>query len=345
MISRYNAVIAAAALHRLGNKYNEEGYFLSDRNLELNDELTDIMLSYFFSPFKTEEYYHFYHDSDLNLNEVYHFVEAIFDNPDSLFEQSVNLSKHLYEQSTHPNIKGGEFYTVYLPGCMLDGEEVEAIGLFKSENKETFLKVVDEDMHYNLKTENGININKLDKGCLIFNKEHDEGYIVAIVDNTNRGLEAHYWIDDFLHIQQRQDEYFNTHNILSMCKNFVTKELPEQFEVTKADQADLLNKSVQFFKEKEKFDIDEFNQEVIAQPEVIEKFQEFKTQYQEEHDMELPNQFDISATAVKKQARVFKSVIKLDKNFHIYVHGNRELIERGEDERGTFYKVYFKEEM
>lgn len=45
-----------------------------------------------------------------------------------------------------------------------------------------------------------------------------------------------------------------------------------------------------------------------------------------------------------KQARVFKSVIKLDKNYHIYIHGDRQLIEQGEDNKGKFYKVYYKEE-
>ena len=45
-----------------------------------------------------------------------------------------------------------------------------------------------------------------------------------------------------------------------------------------------------------------------------------------------------------RRSRRSKSVIKLDKNFHIYVHGNRELIEQGEDEKGKYYKVYFKEE-
>ena len=38
-------------------------------------------------------------------------------------------------------------------------------------------------------------------------------------------------------------------------------------------------------------------------------------------------------------------VIKLDKNFHFYVHGSRELIEQGVDEEGRkFYKIYYKEE-
>ena len=54
--------------------------------------------------------------------------------------------------------------------------------------------------------------------------------------------------------------------------------------------------------------------------------------------------FTISESAVKKQARSLKSVIKLDKNFHIYIHGDRELIEKGEDKKGKFYKVYYQEE-
>lgn len=29
----------------------------------------------------------------------------------------------------------------------------------------------------------------------------------------------------------------------------------------------------------------------------------------------------------KKQNRSFKSIIRLDKNFHIYIHGDRKLIE------------------
>ena len=49
---------------------------------------------------------------------------------------------------------------------------------------------------------------------------------------------------------------------------------------------------------------------------------------------------------MKRQARVFKSVLKLDKNFHIYIHGDRDRIERGVDERTgrKFYKIYYDEE-
>jgi hypothetical protein len=332
-------------LHKVGSKVEDEGIQFSKSELRTNDSLNNVLLNYFLSPFKSDEFYHLYHDSDIKYNEVYGFVSEIFDNPNSLYEQSVNLAKHLYEQSVHPKIKSGEFYTVYFKDCIIDNNTVDAVGLFKSENKDTFLKIYPSVDGFDIESEKGININKLDKGCLIFNMERENGYVVAVVDNSSKGAEAQYWMDDFLHVLQRKDEYYNTHNVLSLCKNFVTKELPQQFDVSKADQIDFLNKSVKFFKEKDSFEMDEFANEVIVQPDVIESFNKYRSDYQREHDIDFADNFAISETAVKKQARVFKSVIKLDKNFHIYIHGNRELIEQGIDEKGRkFYKIYYQEE-
>ena len=83
----------------------------------------------------------------------------------------------------------------------------------------------------------------------------------------------------------------------------------------------------------------------VAQHSVIESFKRFKNDFQRENDIEVSDSFSISETAVKKQARAFKSVIKLDKNFHIYIHGKRELIEQGVDADGRkYYKIYYKEE-
>jgi hypothetical protein len=86
--------------------------------------------------------------------------------------------------------------------------------------------------------------------------------------------------------------------------------------------------------------------QVLAHEQGIESFKRFKKNYEDEFETEIRDSFLISDTAVKKQARVFKSVLKLDKNFHIYIHGNKELIEKGYDEemKMSFYKVYFKEE-
>ena len=344
MIYGENSSLIVASLHLVGNKSVEDGIILSKSNLDIKDELKGLLINYFLSPFSSEELFELYHDSGIEFNVVYGAASRIFDDPDSLHEQSVNLAKHLYEQSTHPKIKGGEFYTVYFKDCNVDGDTVDAVGLFKSENKDTFLKVLHEGGHFNLKSEQGINIKKLDKGCLIFNKERENGYVVAVVDNTNRGIEAQYWMDDFLHVRQRKDGYANTQNAMALAKNFVTKALPEQFEVSKADQIDLLNRSLEFFKEKETFDMEEFANEVIEQPEVIESFHNFKREYESGNDIVFDDNFAISNYAFKKQQRSYKRVIRLDRKIQIIIDGNRDNVEQGEDERGKYYKVYYNDE-
>jgi len=349
--------IANVVVHRVGNKETSEGYVLSSKSLKVSEEMQDLLVRYFLTPFKAEEYYHLYDDTNLQLNAVYQSVSAIFDEPECLWEESARLAKHLYDSSTHPNIKGGDFFVVYFESCQFNGEMMDAVGLFKSENKEQFLKVMHSDEEwsrqqgdesasaiFDLDIDKGINVNKLDKGAIIFNSERDKGFVVSVVDGTNRGLDAVYWKDTFLHVLQRQDEFYNTHQVMQAYKKFVTDELPQQYEMSRADQADLLNKSVNFFKQNESFDMDDFTRDVIGQPEVIDSFQQYRQQYEQEYDVQLPDQFDISEGAVKKQARSYKSVIKLDKNFHIYVHGDRKLIEQGEDEKGKFYKVYYHEE-
>lgn len=344
MISAVETKICNVVLHKVGNKLRDENYLLSNKQLHHYETIKDDLINYFVLPFTSDEYYQLYNDSGIEYNVVYGATNIIFDNPESLYEQSVNLAKHLYEQSTHPKIKGGEFYTVYFKDCLLDGETVDAVGLFKSENKDTFLKVLREGGNFNLESEQGINIKKLDKGCLIFNKDRENGYVVAVVDNTNRGVEAQYWIDDFLHVRQRKDEYANTENVMAMAKQFITKELPKEFVVPKADQIDLLNRSLQFFKEKDSFDMEEFANEVIEQPEVIESFKSYKKSYEEEHATEIDDSFTISQHAFKKQQRSYKRIIRLDKKIQIIIDGNRDHVEQGEDEKGKYYKVYYNTE-
>lgn len=346
------------ALHRVGNKETDEGYVLSGREATLTEALQDLLVRYLISPFKVEEYYHLWHEDGLEMNALWTAARAIFSDPESLLEESQHIARHLYDACTHPNIKSGDLFVVYFSQCQLNGESMDALGIFKSENKSQFLKVMHDEEEWSREAENrsasavfrmeidkGIDIGKLDKGALIFNSEGDKGFVVSVVDTTNRGMDAIYWKDNFLGVKQRQDEYYNTHQVMQAYKKFVTDELPTQFQdVSRADQADLLNRSVDFFKQNDNFEMSDFERDVLGQEEVIESFKQYREQFEEEHGVEIADSFAISEGAVKKQARSYKSVIKLDKNFHIYVHGDRRLIEQGEDEKGKFYKVYYEEE-
>jgi hypothetical protein len=349
MISFFGTSLLEFSVHKVGNKLLDESLSLSSHPLKVNDEILDgLLMNYFLKPFeKAIETYRFYHPTeDLHLNEVFHFAEIIFNNETEIHKSSQEIAKHLYDMSNHPKIKSGELYVCHFANLQVDGELLDAIGIFKSESKEPYLKVIQQAKEFEINYEQeAINIKKLDKGCLIFNVEKEEGYRVAIVDQTN-STEAAYWIDDFLKLKIRNDNYTQTNTVLKVYKDFVTHKIDDEFEISKTDKIDLLNRSIKYFKEKEHFDLDEFSNEVLANEQGIKSFKKFKSNYEDEYDTAIGDSFLISDSAVKRQARAFKSVLKLDKNFHIYIHGNKELIEKGYDEqmKMNYYKVFFREE-
>lgn len=349
MITFFETSLNQISVHRVGNKVQDEFYILSEQPLNIEDDvLKSLLIKYFLPPFeKTNEVYRFTHSSgDLNLNELFHFSSMMFSDEASFHELSGNIAKYLYEISNHPKIKAGELYISYFKDLQMEGELLDAIGIFKSESKESYLKVNPRQGGFALSyEEDAINIQKLDKGCLIFNTEKEEGYRVMLIDQTNRN-DAAYWKDDFLQLKIRNDSFNKTNATLGVYKNFITNKLDDKFDISKADKIDLLNRSMKYFKEKDSFDLDEFSEEVIENPKAIESFKKFSREYNEEFDAGIDQPFDISGAAVKKQSRVFKSVLKLDRNFHIYIHGNKELIEKGfdDDKSMNYYKVYFKEE-
>ena len=225
---------------------------------------------------------------------------------------------------------------------MVDGKSTNAIGLFKSENKDTFLKIYSKDDDFEIEADNGININKLDKGCLIFNLEKENGYIVAVVDNTNKGSEAKYWTDDFLHVRPRKDSFNQTQNMLSLCKSFVSQ-LPD--ENGKVAKATYMNRSIEALKE-ESVNVNTFAEQVFETPELVSDFKQYKETFQKERDIEIDDTFETTSAAIKRRATGTMTTIKLDKNFDINVHGGEQYIERGYDEeRGMYYyQLFFREE-
>ena len=62
-------------------------------------------------------------------------------------------------------------------------------------------------------------------------------------------------------------------------------------------------------------------------------------------DLKFEN-FEISSNAVKETKKKFKSVLKLDKNFSVYIHGNRDYVVKGFDEERqmNYYQLYFNDE-
>ncbi|RYZ52491.1 MAG: nucleoid-associated protein [Sphingobacteriales bacterium] len=347
MILITDAKLQGLTTHFIGNKASGETLTLSKEPVELeNQELKQVLLHYFLSSFQQAEAYNFWHPSDLKLNEVRHYAEAIFEEPEDLLMHSISIARNLFDATDLPNIKSGELHVAYFKDIQVDQFITDAIGIYKSESKDTFLKITETGKSFHFEADQGVNPNKLDKACLILNIEEELGYRVMVIDKTNKGGEAQFWKDNFLKVRAASDDYHATADYLSMYKEYVVDQVPGEFEVTRVEQIDLLNKSVNYFKKNEQFSRQQFEEEVLQIPEVIESFRKYEQQYTGERDLRFEDEFDISGQAVKKQSRIFKSVLKLDKNFHVYIHGDKDLIEKGYDAAMgmNYYKIYFEEE-
>ncbi len=348
MLDFTDSTIKKIIVHQVGNPSHDEQLNCSKTSFQLTDSnLEELLAKYFLSSFHKKDpgFYNFRHDSDLDLNEMYHYATKLFSPGESFELQSVNIAKHLYEKSHHPKIKSGELYVVLFNDCLVDDELAGAVGIFKSETKETFLKVYAGGDQCNIEYQDGININKLDKGCIIFNTEKEQGYKICLIDKTNHD-ESQFWKDQFLKVSPRDDDFYQTKTTMNLCRSFCNTVLTEENDISRNKQLDVRDKIVQYFSENEGYEALSFEQEVLQEPQVIDAYRDYRQKFAEQNNLLTKDSFDIAEPAVKKEKKFFKSVIKLDKNFHVYVHGNPNMIEKGfDDQRGKFfYKLYFDEE-
>ena len=333
--------IAMLSIHRIGSKTAAEGVELSDYPVNLNESLNDILKNYFLMAFKEKEQYMFTHPTSLDLNAVYTYVNAIFDNEESFHEESINIAKYLYEQSDHPNIKRGDFYVIYFKDCILDGETIDAVGLFKSENKDTFIKINSVAGGFSVESMSGMNINKLDKGCLIFNLKRKSGYLVSVVDNANRN-DARYWVKGFLQLKRCEDDFRQTELAVAMCKDFISN-LPEKYDL--ATKAVMMNKVIETLEEKT-ITLKSIVEKAFAPIGVGDDFLSYAEEFQTEQDMNFKDSFQSKAESINRREIRSVTKVKLDSNFEISILGGEENIERGYDKKRMqkYYTLFFDRE-
>ena len=347
MINYIDAHIASAWGHQIGKYTENEGVRYSDSPLMLEDqELSSKLMHYFFNKFQEPAYYTFtFSTGDIQMNPLMTIASRIFEDPQTLPEASIEVAKYLYNNSKHPNINAGDLIIALIKNVIVDDVMTQALCLFKSENKDALITLEYVQGKYDMHVNNGINTEKLDKACIIFDVDRENGYKVCAIDNSNREKEAQFWISDFLSICPRDDDYHHTKNMIHATKHFIRERMRPLYDIDKADEAFILQRSKEYFENADQFDKGTYAQKVFKEPSTVEAFNLFQEEYQHERNIPLQDSFSVNFTAVKNQSRIFKSVLKLDKNFHIYIHGNRSMIEKGTDDMGRkYYKLYYDEE-
>ena len=354
MLNLSNATLQHAIVHQVGNQTLDEELVLSKAPIVTSEEIDNLLLAFVGSKFRNnKEYFRFFHHTDVAFNIAYNTACSYFGNrreDDLLFSKELFVleSKHfaqlLHETATHPKIYGSEMIVLYLADVGFEDEVTDALVVFKLSYKQSYLDVVHTEAKLtNIASVQGFGESEIEKGCLILNTDRKEGLVVACFDKRNKD-EGDFWQKEFLKVQPREDNYYHTKQYLQLCQHFLHTE--EAFEDLGQDQLIVKGNQVEaYFKEREKFDFNEFATEVLQEPEIIDRFRDFKNEHQTNTNQTIADEFDINAPAVKKCAKYFKKVLKLDKNFHVYMHGKEGMVEEGFDsEKGMkFYKLFYKE--
>lgn len=349
MINLFSTHIESLSIHRVGNKSRNEPIFLSAAPYKMDDEITPLLKEFFLKPFreKEENYFHFSHEADLEFHELNNSATKIFDNPQNIHEESRKIASYLYSQSEHPHIKSGEVYVAYLEGVQLDNVKMDAIGIFKSEVKQDFLQFAEEGNQLDAMLQHGVSLNKLDKGCLIFNTEQDQGYKILSVD-SNR-YDTRYWLESFLGVEALADDNFRTKKYLKFCQDFAKDVvLPAE---DKKHEVMFMNRAVNHFAKNDTFEESAFMNEVIDNPDLLPEFRHYKTEKAPKYSIEDLTTFPIANTAVTAARKKIKNVINLDTNIQIKLdfinpESAEKFVEKGWDEEKQmyYYLVYFNKE-
>jgi len=327
----------------VGNKLKGDNMLLSNSPVSIASDLEDVIKKFIFSPFRSNELFNFNNPTN---NSIFASIKQMFSSPNSFGSESKKIAKHLFEKTNNPKVNGGNIFIVHLNDMIMNDELVSAIGLFKTESADTFLKVKSSDDKLLVERDVGINISKMAKGAIIFNVNEEDGYLISLLDKRSKSEEIAYWSESFLNISPFKDDYYQTKNAMGCISDFVTQTLPDIYSMNKSEQSALLYSSLEYFKDNDDFAWDVFAKEIFIAPEVIDELDTHKGKYEKENDVEFSETFTINTPALKKEAKAFKSIIKLDDRFEIIIYKDNENLIRGKDPATgmNYYQILFKNE-
>lgn len=341
---RFNKAAAAGiVLAKVGNPQRDEPLQTSKTVCRIDAGDREVLTALFLKPFRSLTGQCFHHHSALEQNEMYACAKEIFNEEDGLLDRGCDVAKRLYAKSTHPNIKSGDLCIALVKDIIVDGQRTEGLCILKSESVEPFLSISARGGDLQLSTQEGINPDKIDKGCLVLNHLEESGYHVLTFDRSSG--ESRFWVRDFLGLKPIPDDAYMTNQYAEMAVSFA-KDQP----LGVAEKTARAKEAVDFFDKRERFSLQEFEEEILRKdPEVVKQFKAHKERVEHEQGQKLGDSFDISKKDVSKARRRVGGVMKLDTGVELRLlpHFQKEAMEKGYDKerKMEFVKVYFNSDL
>ncbi len=349
---RFNtAFTTGLVLAKVGNPQRDEPLETSKEVFKVPEQDQEMLTSLFLKPFKNLTGHRFHHHTSLDQHEMNNYAKTIFASEDSLLETGCAIAKHLYSKSNHPNIKSGDLCIASIHDIELEGEAVRGICILKAESVVPFLSIIAKDGDLQLATDHGINPEKIDKGCLILNHFENKGFYLLTFDRS--GAESRFWIRDFLGVQPVSDASFLTNTYAKMAVDFLEEEKkPAAEDDAVEERCSAAADALVFFEEHEVFNLDEFEDQVLKTPELVEKFADHRSRIEEDRGQPLEKTFTISKKDVTKAKKKIGGVMRLDTGVEIHLKpafpGQKDpVLERGfdEDRKMKYVKVYYNNDL
>lgn len=263
----------------------------------------------------------------------------------TLSQTSQKISDKLIHASTHPNIKTGHLLIAHVTGLHIDGEQRYALIICKLERSARYLNISWMGSQPQLSFADGFSTAQVDKiACISFHDEMEQP-IIYIRDRSNPES-AQFWTSEFLGVQPVQNERYWTEYVANKTKAFISHEMPNEASEGLIDRVSLLSQARQYLSQSATYEESSYASQLFADEQRAEAFQSYLHESAGDARESVPHQFTPDRQWVNRRGQYFRSVIRLDKNFHIYIHGSRDRIERGIDDQGRkFYKLYYDDEL
>lgn len=233
------------------------------------------------------------------------------------------------------------WFTVAWENFILDEYEGKALGFFFSNERKSFLA--------NTETEaivlKGLPLSKPEYAAL-FIPENDSSWKLFVSEPGGQTALRTPWTLSLFPFQPCYQDSFHAKQFFQMCKSFSEDVLVKEKKNNREEQVAFLSESADYAAKKNEINFENFKADVLKEPGLVDAFEGYQEKYTASKGWNPPDQFAMTDVDQKQIRKFVKSVIKLDKNFHIYVHGNKERIERGFDEQKKlhYYTLWFDSE-
>ncbi len=347
------ATATKAVLAKIGNPQRQEPLQTSKELFEIAEQEQEPLTAIFLKPFKNVIGHRFTHHASLDQHEISNCAKAIFADEDMLLAKGVEIAQRLYAKSNHPNIKAGDLCIALLKEIHIEGELVNGLCILKSDSVTPFLTITTRNGDLRLATEHGINPDKIDKGCLILDFWQEKGHYVLTFDRG--GGDTRFWVREFLGVEAVPDAAFLTNAYAKMAVSFLEEQksaaAAAEDDTPPWETANAANAALDYFEDREKFELNEFEQEVLKDPETIAQFGEHRARMEEEQGQPLDTSFEISKKDLTKAKKRIAAVLKLDTGVEIHIKPGvgaaDPQLERGyDDQKGMKYvKVFYNKDV